>query len=131
MANTDVTFLVLDHNLSNQCGFFSNRRHLASQPLLLFKVFYPGICMAPFLRPSTSKSVKKNNYDSPACLHSRSEAIHPQIKPCLSRRTCLFSIFPLLACLCHEELPNKIKSSIYSWPALLAKRPRWDRFLIR
>ena len=45
------------------------------------QIFYLGRCIAPFFRPSTSKSVKKNNYGSPACLNSRSEAIHPQIKP--------------------------------------------------
>ena len=118
---------VLDPNLSNQRGFFSNRQHLASQPLLLFRVFYLGTSIAPFFRPSTSKSVKKNNYGSPAWLNSRSEAIHPQIKPWLSKRTCFF---PLLACLCYEELSNKIKNSIYSWPALLAKRPRWDRSIL-
>ena len=101
---------VLDPNLSNQRGFFSNRQHLASQPLLLFRVFYLGTSITPFFRPSTSKSVKKNNYGSPACLNSRSEAIHPQIKPWLSKRTCFF---PLLACLCYEELSNKIKNSIY------------------
>ena len=29
-----------------------------------FRSFYLGTCMAPFLRPSTSESVKKNNYGS-------------------------------------------------------------------
>ena len=98
--------------------------------LLLFRVFFLGTSIAPFFRPSTSKSVKKNNYGNPACLNSRSEAIHPQIKPWLSKRT---GFFPLLACLyglCYEESSNKTKNSIYSWPALLAKRPRWDRSIL-
>ena len=47
----------------------------------------------------------------PACIRDHKPFIHRL--SLVYQRTCLFSIFSLLACLCYEEFSNKIKNSIY------------------